>query len=67
MFKALNIQYRKINKYTNRGSILLSCVIVLLTGVLGLPQSIEIFKRPDKKFRQGFIGAPAAVRRSENK
>ena len=26
--------------------------------VLGLPQSIETDYRPDKKFRQGFIGAP---------
>ena len=29
--------------------------------VLGLPQSIETDKRPDKKFSQGFIGAPAAA------
>ena len=28
--------------------------------VLGLPQSIEIDERPDKKFRQGFIGDPTA-------
>ena len=25
---------------------------------LGLPQAIEIDQRPDKKFRQGFTGAP---------
>ena len=30
---------------------------MILTRVLGLPQSIEIDQRPDKKFRQGFIGA----------
>ena len=35
-------------------------------SILGLPQSIEIDKRPDKKFRQGFIGAPAAAGQSEN-
>ena len=40
---------------------------VLPTRVLGLPQSIEIDKRPDKKFRQRFTGAPAAAAGSENK
>ena len=35
---------------------------MLLTGVPGLPQSIEIDWMPDKNFGQGFIGAPAAVR-----
>ena len=34
---------------------------LLPTRVLGLPSSIEIGKRPDKKFRQGFTGAPAAA------
>lgn len=29
--------------------------------VLGRPQIIEIDERPDKKFRQDFIGAPVAV------
>ena len=38
-----------------------------LTKVLGLPQSIEIDYRPDKKFRQGFIGVPAAAEGSGNK
>ena len=33
----------------------------------GPPQAIEIDQRPDKKFRQGFTGAPAAAARSENK
>ena len=28
---------------------------LLPTGVVGLPQSIEIDQRPDKKFRQGFM------------
>ena len=28
------------------------------TSVLGRPQSIEIDSRPNKKLRQGFIGAP---------
>jgi len=32
---------------------------LILTEVLGLPQSIEINKRPGEKFRQGFTGAPA--------
>ena len=36
-------------------------------GFLAFPQSIEIDKRPDKEFRQGFIGAPVAVGGSENK
>ena len=40
---------------------------VILTRVLGLPQSIEIDKRPGKKFRQIFIGVPVAEGRSENK
>ena len=34
---------------------------MLPTRVLGLPQSIEIDWMPDKNFRQGFIGAPAAI------
>ena len=34
---------------------------LILTRVLGLPQSIEIDKKPVKKFRQAFIGAPAAA------
>ena len=41
--------------------------MLLPARVLGLPQSIEIDYRLDKKFRQGFIGAPAAAVRSENK
>ena len=35
--------------------------------VLGLPQPIEIDKKPDKKFREGFIGPPAAAGGGENK
>lgn len=31
---------------------------MLLTRVPGLPKSIEIGKRPDKIFRQGFLGVP---------
>ena len=34
---------------------------MLPNRVLGLPQSIEIDYRPDKKFREGFIVAPDAV------
>ena len=41
--------------------------LVLPISILGHPQSIEIDKKPDKKFRQGFIGAPAAAPGSENK
>lgn len=38
------------------------------TRVLGLfPQRIEIDQSSDKKFRPGFMGAPAAAERSENK
>lgn len=41
---------------------------VIPTRVLGLPQSIEIEKRPDKKFRQVSTGASAlAAGESENK
>ena len=40
---------------------------LLLTRVLGLPQSIETDQRPDMKSRQGFWGAPAAAEGSENK
>ena len=35
--------------------------------VLGLPQSIEIDKKLDKKFKQGFIGAPVKAGGSRNK
>ena len=42
-------------------------VILILTRGLGFPQSIEIDLRPDKKFRQGFIDAPAVAEGSENK
>ena len=35
-------------------------MLVLPTRVPGLPQSIEIDRRPDKKFRRGSTGAPAA-------
>ena len=34
---------------------------LLLTQFLGLPQSIEIDQKLDRKFRQGYTGAPAAV------
>jgi len=37
------------------------------TSVLGLPQSIEIDSRPNKKFRQGFIGAPVITGGSQSK
>ena len=42
---------------------------MLLNRVLGLPQSLEIDYRPDKKFRQGFIVAPDAsgAARTDNK
>ena len=42
---------------------------MLPNRVLGLPQSIEIDYRPDKKFRQGFIVAPdaAGAARTDNK
>ena len=33
---------------------------MLPTRVPGLPQSTEIDQRPDKKFRRGSTGAPAA-------
>ena len=42
-----------------------TCPHSLLPRVLGLPQRVEIDKRPDKKFRQGFTGAPAAAGREE--
>ena len=42
-------------------------IFMILTRLLGLPQSIEIHYKPDKKFRQGFIGVPAAAVGSENK
>ena len=40
---------------------------MILTKVLGLPQSIQINQRPDKKFRQGFMGVTAPAEGSENK
>lgn len=39
---------------------------VLLTKVPGLPQSIEIDQRLDKKFRQDFTGALVVARENEN-
>ena len=36
--------------------------IVLRTSALGLPQSIEINQRPDKKFKQGFSWGPCCCR-----
>ena len=39
---------------------------MMSTKVLGLPQSIGIDQRPDK-YRQGFIGAPAAAAGNKNK
>ena len=42
-------------------------MVVILTRVLGLPQSIEIDKRPIKKFWGPFIGVPAAAGGNENK
>ena len=41
--------------------------LVLPTRIFGLPQSIEIDQRPDKKFSQGFIGASTATEGSKNK
>ena len=41
--------------------------LVILTRVLGLLQLIEIDYRPDRKFRQGFTGVPAAAGGSKNK
>ena len=40
---------------------------VFPSRVLGLSQSIEIDQRADKKFRQGFTGAPAAAVGSKNR
>ena len=40
------------------------CCTLLLVWVLG---SIEIAKRTDEKFMQGFTGTPAAAGESENK
>lgn len=36
-------------------------ILIMLTRVLDLPQSTETDGRPDKKFRQGLIEAPAAA------
>ena len=41
--------------------------LVLPARIFGLPRSIEIDQRPDKKFRQGFIGAPTASEGGKNK
>ena len=37
------------------------CKDLILTRVLGLPQSMEIDQRPDKKSRRGFTGAPTPL------
>ena len=39
---------------------------MISTKVLGLPQSIGIDQRPDKKYRQGFIGTPATAAGNKN-
>ena len=44
---------------------LLRVLVLLLTKALGLFQWIEIDQRPDKKFRQGCIGAYATAEVSE--
>ena len=45
----------------NYGSDYISFILIL-TRALGLPKSIEIDERPDRKFRQSFMGASAAAR-----
>ena len=42
-------------------------VKLILTRVLSLLQLIEIDSGPDKKFRQGFIGAPDKAESKESK
>ena len=42
-----------------------TCPYSLPPRMLGLPQRVKIDKRPDKKFRQGFTGAPAAAEPEE--
>ena len=44
-----------------------SVLALMPTRVLHLPQSVEVEQRPDKKFRQGFTGSPAAGGGAENK
>ena len=45
-----------------------SLVLALIpTRVLDLPQSVETDQRPDKKFRQGSTGAPAAAGGGESR
>ena len=44
----------------------MTTLLWLLASVLGLPQSIEIDQRPDKKFRQGFIRASTAALEGKN-
>ena len=51
-----------------RGAVLALLQLILIPSrVLGLSQSIEIDQRPDKTFRHGFVGAPAAAGGSEDK
>ena len=41
--------------------------VLIPTNVLGLPQLLEIDKRPAKKFRRSYTGAPVAAGGRENK
>ena len=43
------------------------CFPTLQTRVIGLYQRTEIDQRLDKKFRQGFTGAPTVAEGSEDK
>ena len=56
----INLQVMQVNKKFITGKVVTepgSCTL----------QPIQIDNRPDEKFRQGFTGAPATAKRSENK
>ena len=57
---------QRCNMNPNPGLMEASYAELISTKVLGFPQAIEIDKRPDKKFSQDFIMAPAAAA-AENK
>ena len=57
---------REMEKYLSRGSAGGRKKRPLLPmRFLGLLNQLKLIKRPDKEFRQGFIGAPAIAGREE--
>lgn len=57
---------REMEKYLPRVKCPREKKTTVTTRVLGRLNQLKLIKRPDKEFRQGFIGAPAIAGREEN-